>query len=130
MRQRKVLRISSGDLFLPELMLAANAADAAVEILEPELLKRGVSGDKLGKVLMVTVKGDVHDIGKNIVGLLMKSAGFEIVDIGIDKTGEEILAAAKENEVDVIGLSALLTTTIPKMKEFIELLEERLAGRL
>jgi 5-methyltetrahydrofolate--homocysteine methyltransferase len=117
-------RFSSGDLFLPELMLAANAADAAVEILEPELLKRGVSGDKLGKVLMVTVKGDVHDIGKNIVGLLMKSAGFEIVDIGIDKTGEEILAAAKENEVDVIGLSALLTTTIPKMKEFIELLEE------
>lgn len=117
-------RFSSGDLFLPELMLAANAADAAVEILEPELLKRGISGDKLGKVLMVTVKGDIHDIGKNIVGLLMKSAGFEIVDIGIDKTGEEILAAAKENEVDVIGLSALLTTTIPKMKEFIELLEE------
>lgn len=117
-------RFSSGAIFLPELMLAAKAADEAVEILEPELLKRGVSGDKLGKVVMATVKGDIHDIGKNIVTLLMKSAGFEVVDIGVDKTGEEILAAAKENEVDVIGLSALLTTTIPKMKEFIELLEE------
>jgi corrinoid protein of di/trimethylamine methyltransferase len=117
-------RFAAGDLFLPELMLAAKAADAAVGILEPELLKRGSSEDKLGKVLMATVKGDIHDIGKNIVTLLMKSAGFEVVDIGVDKTGEEILAAARENQVDVIGLSALLTTTIPKMKEFIELLEE------
>jgi len=117
-------RFSAGTLFLPELVLAAKTADAAVEILEPEMLKRGVSGDKLGRILMATVKGDIHDIGKNIVTLLMKSAGFEVTDIGVDKTGKEILAAAAEHEVDVIGLSALLTTTIPKMNEFMDLLQE------
>ena len=117
-------RFSTGELFLPELVLAAKAADAAVSILEPELIKQGDSDDKLGKVLMASVKGDIHDIGKNIVSLLLKAGGFEVVDIGVDKTGEEIMAAAAEYQVDVIGLSALLTTTIPKMSEFMELLQE------
>ena len=117
-------RFASGELFLPELMLAAKAADAAVAVLEPELLKRGSHSSKLGKFLIATVKGDIHDIGKNIVSLLMKSAGFEVFDIGVDKGGEESLEAAKAKDVDVIGLSALLTTTIPRMKEFMELLEE------
>ncbi|MBW1981656.1 MAG: cobalamin-dependent protein [Deltaproteobacteria bacterium] len=117
-------RFASGNLFLPELMLAAQAADAAVQILEPELLKRGASSDQLGKVLLATVKGDIHDIGKNIVALLMKAAGFAVVDLGVDRTSEDILAAAREHQVDVIGLSALLTTTMPRMKEFVELLEE------
>jgi 5-methyltetrahydrofolate--homocysteine methyltransferase len=117
-------RFSAGDLFLPELVLSAKAADAAVAILEPELLKQGGSDDKLGKILIATVKGDIHDIGKNIVTLLMKSAGFDVVDIGVDKTVEEIVNAAKDNEVGVIGLSALLTTTMPQMQEFIEHLQE------
>ena len=117
-------RFSGGNIFLPELMLAAQAADAAIGILEPELLKRGGTREKLGKVLIATVEGDIHDIGKNIVALVMKSAGFEVFDIGIDKKNKEILEAAKKYEVDVIGLSALLTTTIPRMKEFIELLQE------
>jgi len=117
-------RFASGDLFLPELMLSAKAADAAVGVLEPELLSRGGSAERIGKVLMATVKGDIHDIGKNIVALLMKAAGFEVVDIGVDKAEEEILAAAKENKVNVIGLSALLTTTMPRMKEMLELLQE------
>lgn len=117
-------RFSAGDLFLPELVLSAKAADAAVEILEPELLKRGGVSDKLGKVLIATVKGDIHDIGKNIVALLMKSTGFEVVDLGVDKTDEQILSAAKEHGVSVIGLSALLTTTMPRMQEFIEYLQE------
>jgi len=117
-------RFSSGDLFLPELVLSAKAADAAVEILEPELLKRGGVSDKLGKVLIATVKGDIHDIGKNILALLMKSTGFEVVDLGVDKTEEEILSAAKEHGVSVIGLSALLTTTMPRMLDFIEYLQE------
>jgi 5-methyltetrahydrofolate--homocysteine methyltransferase len=117
-------RFSSGELFLPELMLAAKAADAAVTILEPELLKTGSVQDKPGKVLMATVQGDIHDIGKNIVSLLMKAAGFEVADIGVDKAGEEILAAAVEHQVDVIGLSALLTTTMPRLNEFMELLQE------
>jgi 5-methyltetrahydrofolate--homocysteine methyltransferase len=117
-------RFASGSLFLPELMLAAQAADAAVEVLEPELLQRGGSRHSLGKVLMATVEGDIHDIGKNIVALLMKAAGFDVIDIGVDKGGEDILAAAKDHQVDVVGLSALLTTTMPRMKEFIELLQE------
>jgi 5-methyltetrahydrofolate--homocysteine methyltransferase len=117
-------RFSAGNVFLPELMLAAQAADVAVGILEPEILKRGGTREQLGKVLIATVEGDIHDIGKNIVALVMKSAGFEVFDIGIDKKNKEILEAAKKYEVDVIGLSALLTTTIPRMKEFIELLQE------
>ncbi len=114
----------SGNIFLPELMLAAQAADAAVSVLEPELLKKGTSRSDLGKVLMASVKGDIHDIGKNIVTLLLRSAGFQVIDIGVDKSGEEILDAARKNEVNVIGLSALLTTTIPRMKEFVDLVQE------
>lgn len=121
-------RFASGAIFLPELVLAAKAADAAVEILEPDLLKRGGLPDKLGKVLMATVKGDIHDIGKNIVTLFLKSSGFEVMDIGVDKSSEEILDTAKRNEVDLIGLSALLTTTMPRMKEFIEFVKEREPG--
>jgi 5-methyltetrahydrofolate--homocysteine methyltransferase len=117
-------RFALGDIFVPEIVLGAKAADAALEVLEPELLRRGSSTEKLGKVLMATVKGDIHDIGKNIVTLLMKAADLEVVDIGADKAGEEILAAAKEHKVDVIGLSALLTTTMPRMKEMLELLQE------
>ncbi|MHC4458430.1 MAG: cobalamin B12-binding domain-containing protein, partial [Planctomycetota bacterium] len=117
-------RFSAGDLFLPELVLAAKAADAAVEILEPEMLKQGSSENILGKVLIATVKDDIHDIGKNIVALLMKAAGFNVVDIGVNRSTEEILTAAKKHDVAVIGLSALLTTTIPQMQAFIELLQE------
>lgn len=117
-------RFSAGTIFLPELMLAAKAADAAVGLLEPELLKRGSSQDRLGRVLLATVKGDIHDIGKNIVALVMKAAGFEVIDIGVGRESVDILEEAKKQRVDVIGLSALLTTTIPRMKEFIELLQE------
>jgi len=117
-------RFSSGELFLPELMLAAKAAEEAVKILEPKMLENGTASNTLGKVLIATVKGDIHDIGKNIVALLMKSAGFEVVDFGVDRISEEIFEEAQRNAVDVIGLSALLTTTMPRMKEFIELLEE------
>ena len=117
-------RFRSGNLFLPELVLSGRAADAAVAVIEPELLKHGGSQQKLGRFLIATVEGDIHDMGKNIVALLMKSAGFEVFNIGVGKTSEEILAAAKANEVRVIGLSALLTTTMPRMREFIELLQE------
>lgn len=117
-------RFSSGELFLPELMLAAKAADAAVAILEPELLKGGMKNERLGRFLIATVKDDIHDIGKNIVSLLMKSAGFEVFDLGVDKSSEEILEAAKANQVQIIGLSALLTTTMPRVQEFMELVQE------
>ncbi len=117
-------RFAACTIFLPELMLAAKAADAAVSILEPEVLKKGGSRDQLGKVLLATVEGDIHDIGKNIVALVMKAAGFEVIDMGINKKSGEVLEEAKKQGVDVIGLSALLTTTIPRMKDFMELLQE------
>ena len=117
-------RFSEGDVFLPELMLAANAADAAVGVIEPELLKTGQARRTMGKVLLATVEGDLHDIGKNIVALLLKSSGFDVVDLGVDQKNDAILDAAESNEVGLIGLSALLTTTMPRMKEFVELLEQ------
>lgn len=117
-------RFSSGDVFLPELMLAAQAADVIVSVIEPEIVKQGAKRERVGRVLIATVKNDIHDIGKNIVSLLLKSAGYEVFDIGVDCEGDEILAAAKEHDVDVIGLSALLTTTVSKMKDFLDLLEE------
>lgn len=117
-------RFAAGTIFLPELVLAAKAADAAVSILEPEVLKKGGNRDRLGKVLLATVEGDIHDIGKNIVALVLKAAGIDVIDMGIDKKTGEILEEAKKHGVDVIGLSALLTTTIPRMKEFMELLQE------
>ena len=117
-------RFTASKIFLPELMLAAKAADEAVEVLEPELLKRGGARDKLGNILLSTVKGDIHDIGKNIVALLMKSAGFNVLDLGVDREGVDILSEAEKNEVDIIGLSALLTTTMPRLQEFMDLLQE------
>lgn len=117
-------RFGNGDLFLPELVLAAKASDQAVAVLEPELLKSGDERETLGKFLIATVKGDIHDIGKNIVALLLKSNGFEVTDIGVNKSNEEILKAAKEIQADIIGLSALLTTTMPEMKAFFDVIQE------
>jgi len=118
-------RFSMGDIFLPELMIAANAADAAVAVLEPALLNSGAARPTRGKVLLATVEGDMHNIGKNIVGLLLKASGFEVVDLGVDNAPEAILDAAITNDVELIGLSGLLTTTLPRMSESIELLEHR-----
>jgi len=117
-------RFASGAIFLPELMLAAKAADAAVGVLEPEFEKSGSIRKNEGKILLATVKGDLHDIGKNILALLLKAAGFEVIDIGVDKPGDDILKTAQTHNVDVIGLSALLTTTMPQLKDFIDLLKE------
>ncbi len=118
-------RFSAEELFLPELMLSANAADAAVGVIEPALIKAGTTSKTAGKVLLATVEGDLHDIGKNILALLLKSSGFEVLDLGVDQKNDAILEAAGSNEVGMIGLSALLTTTMHRMKEFVELLQER-----
>ena len=111
------------EIFLPGLLIASDVMLAAVNILEAAL-PEDKQQEKLGVVVIGTVEGDIHDIGKNIVALLMKSAGFEVVDIGVGKTEDEIFSAAKENGVSVIGLSALLTTTMPKMQEFIDFIQE------
>ena len=110
-----------GILFVPEVLLAANAMKAGMAILRPLLAETGAK--PAGKMVIGTVKGDIHDIGKNLVGMMMEGAGFEIVDLGINTSVEEFLAALEEHEPDILGMSALLTTTMPYMKVVIDGLE-------
>ncbi|MBW2059446.1 MAG: corrinoid protein [Deltaproteobacteria bacterium] len=113
-----------GQAFLPELMIAARVTEAALAVIEPELVKGGTEAPTPAKVVMSTVRGDIHDIGKNIVVLLMKAAGFMVHDLGVDQPAESIVQKARDLQVDVIGLSALLTTTVPRMKDLIDILTE------
>jgi methylmalonyl-CoA mutase cobalamin-binding domain/chain len=107
-----------GILFVPEVLLAANAMKAGMEILRPLLAETGV--DRIGKVVIGTVKGDIHDIGKNLVAMMLEGAGFEVVNIGINNPVENFLAALDEHQPDILGMSALLTTTMPYMKVVID----------
>ena len=112
-----------GILFVPEVLLAANAMKGGMEILRPLLAETGV--EPIGKMVIGTVKGDIHDIGKNLVGMMMEGAGFEVIDLGINTDIDEFIAALDEHQPDILGMSALLTTTMPYMKVVIEGLEER-----
>lgn len=112
----------SGDLFVPEMLAAARAMKAGLSLLRPHLVASGVPN--LGRVLIGTVKGDVHDIGKNLVGMMLEGAGFEIIDLGTDVPPERFAAAVRELNPDVVGLSALLTTTMYNMKSTIEALDD------
>ena len=107
-----------GILFVPEVLLAANAMKAGMAILKPILSETGA--EPVGKMVIGTVKGDIHDIGKNLVAMMMEGAGFEVVDIGINTDAETYIAALKEHRPDILGMSALLTTTMPYMKTVIE----------
>ncbi|NOX70465.1 MAG: cobalamin-binding protein [Gammaproteobacteria bacterium] len=107
-----------GILFVPEVLLAANAMKGGMEILKPLLAESGV--EPVGKMVIGTVKGDIHDIGKNLVAMMMEGAGFEVIDIGINNSVEEYFAALEEHKPDVLGMSALLTTTMPYMKVVID----------
>ncbi|ATW26134.1 corrinoid protein [Candidatus Formimonas warabiya] len=113
---------AAGDYFLPDLLLGAKAMDAGIKKLEP--LLDGTNRVSLGKILMGTVQGDLHEIGKNIVIMMLKTAGFDVFDLGVDVPSEKFIQKAKEYHPDVIGISALLTTTVGRQKEIIELLEE------
>jgi methylmalonyl-CoA mutase cobalamin-binding domain/chain len=112
-----------GILFVPEVLLAANAMKAGMEILRPLLAETGAQ--RIGKVVIGTVKGDIHDIGKNLVAMMLEGAGFEVYDLGINNPVENYLAALEEHEPDILGLSALLTTTMPYMKVVIQTLKDR-----
>ena len=112
-----------GILFVPEVLQSANAMKAGMKILRPLLAETGAP--RVGKMVIGTVKGDIHDIGKNLVSMMMEGAGFEVVDIGIDNPVENYLAAIEEHEPDILGMSALLTTTMPYMKVVIETLKEK-----
>ncbi|MDH3306543.1 MAG: B12-binding domain-containing protein [Acidimicrobiia bacterium] len=112
-----------GILFVPEVLLAANAMKAGMAILRPLLAETGA--EPIGKVVIGTVKGDIHDIGKNLVAMMLEGAGFEVVDLGINTDVDEFLTALDEHKPDILGMSALLTTTMPYMKVVIETMKTR-----
>jgi len=116
-------KFKRNEVFVPEVLVAARAMNAGVAILEPYLVEAG--NEPIGKAVIGTVKGDLHDIGKNLVAMMMKAAGFEVVDLGTDVAAEAFVDKAEEIGADVIGMSALLTTTMPNMKTVVEVLEER-----
>ena len=107
-----------GILFVPEVLLAANAMKGGMAILKPLLAEGGI--EPLGKMVVGTVKGDIHDIGKNLVGMMMEGVGFQVVDIGINNSVDEYFSALEEHKPDILGMSALLTTTMPYMKVVID----------
>jgi len=112
-----------GILFVPEVLLAANSMKAGMFILRP--LLAATNAPKMGTVVIGTVKGDIHDIGKNLVAMMMEGAGFDVVNIGINNAVENYMTAIEEHEADILGMSALLTTTMPYMKVVIDTLIER-----
>ena len=111
-----------GILFVPEVLLAANAMKAGMAILKPLLVETGAP--RMGKMVIGTVKGDIHDIGKNLVSMMMEGAGFEVVDRGINNPVEDYLDALRKEDADILGMSALLTTTMPYMKVVIDTMVE------
>ena len=112
-----------GILFVPEVLLAANAMKAGMSVLRPLLAETGA--ETVGKVVIGTVKGDIHDIGKNLVAMMMEGAGFEVIDLGINTDVEEFIEALEEHRPDILGMSALLTTTMPYMKVVVDTLVQR-----
>jgi len=112
-----------GILFVPEVLMAANSMKAGMTILRPLLAETGAP--RMGKMVIGTVKGDIHDIGKNLVSMMMEGAGYEVIDIGINNPVENYLAAIEEHKPDILGMSALLTTTMPYMKVVIDTMKEK-----
>ncbi|SMD16758.1 cobalamin B12-binding domain-containing protein [Sporomusa malonica] len=115
-------RFKAGDMYVPEVLMCARSMGAGLELVKPLIAEKDVQNK--GKVVIGTVKADLHDIGKNLVSMMMQSGGLEVIDIGIDVSPEKFIEAVREHKPDVVGMSALLTTTMPAMKDTIELLEE------
>ena len=116
------VRFKANEVYIPEVLIAARAMKMAMELLEPELVKAGVK--PLGKAIIGTVQGDLHDIGKNLVMMMLKGAGFEVVDAGVDVAADIFVKKAKESGAQIVGLSALLTTTMPAMEKTIQAIED------
>jgi len=120
---REVGRLfEEGEKFVPEMLISARAMKAGVNLLKPHLTQEDIS--VVGKVVVGTVRGDLHDIGKNLVHMMLEGTGFEVVDLGTDVAPEKFVGAVQEHEPDIVGMSALLTTTMPAMKTTIEALSE------
>ena len=115
-------RFKKNEIYIPEVLIAARAMKMAMEILEPELVKAGVK--PVGKLLIGTVQGDLHDIGKNLVAMMLKGAGFEVIDLGVDVGPEKFVEQIKTSKAQLIGMSALLTTTMPGMERTIKALKQ------
>jgi 5-methyltetrahydrofolate--homocysteine methyltransferase len=115
-------RFEEGEYFVPEMLIAARAMQNGLKLLKPRLVQSGVAA--VGRVMIGTVAGDLHDIGKNLVGMMLEGAGFDVIDLGADVKPEAFVAAVREHKPDIIGLSALLTTTMPNMIFTIQALEE------
>jgi 5-methyltetrahydrofolate--homocysteine methyltransferase len=115
-------RFKNNEIYIPEVLIAARAMKMAMEVLEPELVKAGVQ--PIGKLVIGTVQGDLHDIGKNLVSMMLKGAGFEVIDLGVDVSPEKFAAEAKAKGANLIGMSALLTTTMPGMEKTIKALQQ------
>ena len=115
-------RFKKNEVYIPEVLIAARAMKSSMEILEPELVKAGVK--PVGKFVVGTAQGDLHDIGKNLVIMMLKGSGFDVIDLGTNIKPEDFVAAIQKYNPDIIGLSALLTTTMPKMEETVEAIKE------
>ena len=115
-------RFKKNEVYIPEVLIAARAMKMAMEVLEPELVKAGVQ--PVGKFMIGTVQGDLHDIGKNLVAMMLKGAGFEVTDLGVDVSPEEFVEQAKATGIQLIGMSALLTTTMPAMEKILKALRD------
>lgn len=115
-------RFKKNEIYIPEVLISARAMKTAMAVLEPELVKAGV--EPVGKLLIGTVQGDLHDIGKNLVAMMLKGAGFEVIDLGVDVEPEKFIAQVKAAKAQLIGMSALLTTTMPGMERTIKAVKE------
>jgi 5-methyltetrahydrofolate--homocysteine methyltransferase len=116
-------RFKANEVFVPEVLVAARAMKAGTEILKPHLIEAGV--EAVGTAIMGTVKGDLHDIGKNLVIMMLEGAGFKVIDAGVDVSPEKFVELAKEHNAHIVGLSALLTTTMPSMKSAVDVMREQ-----
>src|SRR5512137_631804 len=114
-------RFECNDYFVPELLLSARAMKGALELIRPLLIASGA--EPVGRVALGTVKGDLHDIGKNLVGAMLEGGGYEVIDLGVNVTPEQFVAAVKDKNVNIVAMSALLTTTMPSMKTTVEALK-------
>lgn len=116
------VRFKANEVYIPEVLIAARAMKMAMEVLEPKLVEAGV--EPIGKAIIGTVQGDLHDIGKNLVMMMLKGAGFEVVDLGTDVSPDAFVQKAKESNAQIVGLSALLTTTMPSMEKTIQAIKD------
>ncbi|HKZ86037.1 MAG TPA: corrinoid protein [Anaerolineae bacterium] len=117
-------QFGAGEMYLPELMMAAEAMKKAMAVLQPEMTRRGVKRQYLGKVVLGTVKGDIHEIGKNLVATMLSASGFDVHDLGVDVPSARFAEMAREVDADIVGVSALLTTTMTGLKHVIDALDD------